>query len=281
MKRIVFLSCDNLDGYVTDDELVLPVLKKAGWTVDVKSWTDNCDWSVYKAALIRTTWDYTQHLDKFLEKMKVIAAQTKLVNSIETVIWNSRKKYLKDLNDWGLRTIPTEFNWPNDWNELFDKWKTGTIMVKPQVGANSSGTHTITPTNIPTAPLFNEAPLIQPFREKIFTEGELSFHFFNRKFSHAVRKIPKSGDFRVQEEHGGTILSENPSEKDLADATAIYLAVEQNLKQPTLFHRVDVVKNNENEMEIMEVELVEPSLYFRTHKDAPANFTKALNDFLR
>lgn len=281
MKRIVFLSCDNLDGYVTDDELTLAPLKKAGWSVDVLSWTADCDWSVYRAAIVRTTWDYTKRLDEFLEKMKLIASQTQLINSLDTVIWNSRKKYLKDLSHWGLKTIPTAFTWPQDWNQIFSDWKTGTLMVKPQVGANSVGTYMITPTNIPSSPLFNEAPLIQPFREKIFTEGELSFHFFAGQYSHTVRKIPKSGDYRVQEEHGGTILSENPSAEDLAQATEIYQTVEKNLKAPTLFHRVDVVKNSNNEMEIMEVELVEPSLYFRTHKEAPQNFVNALNSFLR
>lgn len=280
MKKIVFLTCDNLDGYVTDDELTLPLLKKAGWDVDVKSWTEDCDWSIYSAAVIRTTWDYTQRLEEFLEKMKFIATQTRLVNSVSTVIWNARKNYLQDLSKWGLRTIPTEFHWPHDWHELFARWQTGTIMVKPQIGANSSGTHRITPTNIPTSPLFSEAPLIQPFRAKIFSEGELSFHFFNGHYSHTVRKIPKNGDYRVQEEHGGTILSEIPTTKDLSEATAIYEQVEKNLKEPTLFHRVDLVRNENNELEIMEVELVEPSLYFRTHKDAPANFVKALNAFM-
>ena len=153
-------------------------------------------------------------------------------------------------------------------------------MVKPQIGANSAGTHMITPANIPTSPLFTEAPLIQPFRQKIFSEGELSFHFFNGNYSHTVRKIPKGGDYRVQEEHGGTILSEEPTEQDLQEATQIYNCVEKNLKEPTLFHRVDLVRNDKNQLEIMEVELVEPSLYFRTHKDAPTNFVKALNTFL-
>lgn len=280
MKRLVFLTCDNMEGYVTDDDLTLPLLKKAGYSVDVLSWTTNCDWSVYTAAVVRTTWDYTLRLNEFLEKMTLISSQTRLINCLETIQWNSRKSYLKDLQDWGLKTIPTEFSWPQDWGSLFDQWKTGDIMAKPQVGANSAGTHVITPGNIPTSPLFNESPLIQPFRKGVLTDGELSFHFFNGKFSHLVRKFPKVGDYRVQEEHGGTILSETPSAKDLEDATHIYQTIEHKLKQPSLFHRIDVVHNEKKEMEIMEVELVEPSLYFRTHKDAPVNFVKALTKYL-
>lgn len=269
-----------MDGYVTDDHLTLPLLKKEGWAVDVVSWTATCDWSVYKAAIVRTTWDYTLRLNEFLEKMKLISQQTRLINNYETILWNSRKTYLQDLQKWGLKTIPTEFNWPQDWAALFTQWQTGDIMAKPQVGANSVGTHMITPSNIPKSPVFNESPLIQPFRERILTDGELSFHFFNGEFSHLVRKFPKVGDYRVQEEHGGTILSEDPSKEDLAEATHIYQTIEKHLKEPSLFNRIDVVKNSQHEMEIMEVEVVEPSLYFRTHKNAPANFVKALSKYL-
>lgn len=132
-KKIVFLTCKNLDGYVTDDALLMPYLQQQGWTVDVLPWDDDCDWSVYRAAIVRTTWDYTERLDEFLKKISLIATQTQLVNSLETIYWNAQKKYLKDLKDWGLNIIPTEFSWPMEWSELFKKWKTSRIMVKPQV----------------------------------------------------------------------------------------------------------------------------------------------------
>jgi hypothetical protein len=141
-------------------------------------------------------------------------------------------------------------------------------------------TFKVTRDNIPTEPLFSQGPLIQPFREKILTEGEFSYHFFHGQFSHAIQKIPKDGDYRVQEEYGGNIVCVTPSSEDLRLATNIYKTVEANLNTPTLFHRVDLVRNNSGELEIMELELVEPSLYFRTDAAAAAKFASALNRLL-
>jgi hypothetical protein len=276
MKSIVFLSCDDLTGYVTDEHLVVPLLESAGWKVDTRSWTEACDWSQYDAAIVRTTWDYTERLDEFLQKMNLISQQTTLMNSLSTIQWNCQKSYLKDLIEWNVRIIPTRFEWPANWSELFMDWQTQKIMLKPQVGANSSGTYVITPENIPSAPLFTQKPLIQPFREKILSEGEWSFHFFLGHFSHAIRKVPKSNDFRVQEEHGGTILSEIPSAEDLKVARDFCKMIETQRNESMLFLRLDMVRNNDNELEVMEVELIEPSLYFRTHSDAAKNFITAL-----
>ena len=261
--KVVFLSCDNLDGYITDDELVLQPLKEAGFLVETKSWAAQCDWSQYTAAIVRTTWDYTQKLDEFLKTLKYISSQTLLVNDFETIQWNAQKTYLRDLQNWGLKIIPTEFSWSVNWSALFEKWKTDTLMVKPQVGANAKNTHKVTLENIPSGALFPQDPLIQPFRQQILTEGEFSFHFFYVEFSHAIQKIPKRGDYRVQEEHGGKILSIEPSSADLKRAKDIYRLVESKLTHPTLFHRVDLVRNESGELEIMELEPVERSLYFR------------------
>ncbi len=274
--KVVFLSCDNLDGFIIDDNLALPALLKAGFNVETKSWNAVCDWSQYRAAIVRTTWDYTQKLDEFLVALKNISSQTQLVNDHETIRWNAQKTYLRDLKNWGLSIIPTEFSWPQNWTSLFTMWQTDTLMVKPQIGASSVNTFKITRETIPAGPLFVGKPLIQPFRKRIFSEGEFSFHFFYGEFSHAIQKIPKQGDYRVQEEYGGNIISIAPSPQDLALATSIYKIVESKLQTPTLFHRVDLVRNDNGELEIMELELVEPSLYFRTNNAAGPNFANAM-----
>ncbi len=278
--KIVFLSCDNLDGYITDDKLALPALEEAGFLVETMPWNGTCDWSQYRTAVVRTTWDYTQKLDEFIKTLAHISSQTQLINDLSVIQWNSQKTYLRDLKAWGLRIIPTEFSWPHDWGALFEQWQTTTLMIKPQVGASSMNTFKVTRENIPAEPLFLQGPLIQPFRDKILSEGEFSFHFFYGEFSHAIQKIPKAGDYRVQEEYGGNIVSIAPSPEDLEFATAIYKTVEGKLKTPTLFHRVDLVRNNDGELEIMELELVEPSLYFRTDPTAAAKFAYALKTYL-
>lgn len=279
-KKIVYLSCDNLDGYITDDHLTVPLLEQKGWHVETASWTAKKDWRAFDAAIIRTTWDYTEHLEEFLSALKLVSEQTLLVNCLQTVQWNCKKTYLKDLESWGLKIIPTEFSWPANWNHLFKQWNTDKIMVKPQVAASSHGTHIITPESCPTAPLFDGNPLIQPFRKRIFTDGELSFHFFNGRYSHTVRKVPQQGDYRVQEEYGGHITPVNPEKHLLDQVIHIQNTIESQLSEPSLFHRVDLVYNENNELEIMEVELVEPSLYFRTNDSAAINFVNGLVDYL-
>lgn len=104
--------------------------------------------------------------------------------------------------------------------------------------------------------------------------------FFYGEFSHAIRKVPKQSDYRVQEEHGGTILPAKPSFIDLNLARTIYDTVEAHLAEPTLFHRVDLVRNPWGHLEIMEIELIEPSLYFRTDPNSVTNFVTALEKFL-
>ena len=274
------LSCENLDGFVFDDSLATPYLEEQGWKVDRLPWTDNCDWSQYQAAVIRTTWDYTQHIEAFLEKMELVASQTKLINPLEVVRWNSKKHYLKDLMTWGVPCIPTEFEWPSSWEALFEKWQTQKIMVKPQIGANSDGTRIITPENLPEGPWFSQEPLVQPFLESVLSEGEFSFHFFNNEFSHAIRKVPKSGDYRVQEEHGGNILSITPTDDELRSAQEISEILNNKLSNHCLFMRIDLVRNLSGQLEVMEVELIEPALYFRTDKKAPANFARAFSQYM-
>lgn len=277
---IAFLSCKSLDGYVVDDQLAVDALLAAGFSVDTIPWDAPAEWSKYGAVIVRTTWDYTQRLDEFLKTLKTISSQTLLINDFETICWNAKKTYLRDLAHWDLRIIPTEFSWTVDWMSLFDKWKTEMLMVKPQVGANANNTHKIKRENSPAKPLFSQDPLIQPFRQNILSEGEFSFHFFYGEFSHAIQKIPKQGDYRVQEEHGGKIISIMPSPADLKFATDIYKKVEAQLKEPSLFHRVDLVRNQQGELEIMELELVEPSLYFRMDRKASVNFVNSIKRML-
>lgn len=114
--------------------------------------------------------------------------------------------------------------------------------------------------------------MCQPFLNQIF-EGEISLIYFNKVFSHALLKVPKKGDFRVQEEFGGDIIPMNPTAELLALGEKIMKSVDDDL----LYARVDLVPYN-NHYAMMELELIEPALYFRTNENAAKNFSKALKD---
>ncbi|HEY2582103.1 MAG TPA: hypothetical protein VGI43_09855, partial [Mucilaginibacter sp.] len=116
--------------------------------------------------------------------------------------------------------------------------------------------------------------LVQKFIEEI-TEGELSLIFFNKVFSHAVVKKPRTGDFRVQKDHGGTVEGFYPGEKTIAEAAAFLL----DIKEPLLYARVDGVIINAD-FYLMELELIEPALFFTKNENAPKNFYRAFTDLL-
>ena len=113
--------------------------------------------------------------------------------------------------------------------------------------------------------------MCQPFLPQI-AEGEISLIYFNKVFSHALLKVPKKGDFRVQEEFGGDIIPMKPTAELLALGEKVMKSVSDDL----LYARVDLVPY-ENHFALMELELIEPALYFRTNADAAKNFSKALN----
>jgi hypothetical protein len=110
--------------------------------------------------------------------------------------------------------------------------------------------------------------MIQPFLQSIIKEGEYSLFYFNGKHSHSVLKKPKVNDFRVQEEHGGMIKSILPKQQLMTIAQNII----NKLSSIPLYARIDLVRNNENEFALIELELIEPSLYFNRDKDSAERF---------
>ena len=118
---------------------------------------------------------------------------------------------------------------------------------------------------------------MQPFIENIRTEGEFSLFYFSGEFSHAIRKVPKSGDFRVQEEHGADILSEAAPQAAIDAATRIVGLVDPE----PVYVRVDLVRGDCDRYLLMELELIEPSLYLRTDDGAAERFARAFDAHVR
>lgn len=255
--RLALLTCADLSGFVTDDSLLEDALRRANISYAWVPWAEPTDWRKFSAALIRTTWDYTKHLPRFHSVLeKIVSAGVQLFNPLSLVKWNSDKSYLLELQSRGLATIPTR-SLSEVLRDPTSDW--GRVLIKPRVGANSDG---ITIGDLaelrarpPSRP---ESLLVQPFMPEIY-KGELSLHFFGGEFSHAIRKTPRAGDFRVQEEHGGLIESHRASTEEVAAAQIILRA----LPAEPLYARVDLLPSKGGLL-LMELELIEPSLYFRT-----------------
>jgi glutathione synthase/RimK-type ligase-like ATP-grasp enzyme len=282
MRHCAFLTTDDLAGYVSDDELAWEPLRELGWAVTAVPWRrTDVDWSRFEAVVIRTTWDYHLDADAFLRALEAIdASGTCLANPLPLVRWNARKTYLRDLSSRGLPIVPTVWGTnltDGDIPRLRDQLGADEIVIKPVIGATAYDTYRIGRRHgadaAEIAAVFaGREYMAQPFVASIVDEGEISLFYFGGKYSHAVRKTPKPDDFRVQEEHGGLIVP--------ADPPAVLIALGHRclavLDHPTFQARADLVRLPAGGYALMELELVEPSLYFRMDAGAAGRFARAL-----
>ncbi|MEO0557080.1 MAG: hypothetical protein AAF170_02735 [Bacteroidota bacterium] len=279
---------DSLDDFHVYDELAIPHLNALGWSVEAVSWRTDVDWSQYEVVVIRSPWDYQDEPEAFMDALERIDSATRLENGLAVVQWNFDKTYLRDLADRGVPIVPT--GWldrlsPHVVSELFDAFGAEEIVIKPTVSANADGTFRLhrddTDRQLEAVDeLAGRAVMVQPFVPSVVEEGEYSVFAFNGEISHTILKVPASGDFRVQEEHGGEVLSVEP-EASLLEATDLALAAVTEVAGETLLYaRADLVRWEEG-WAVMEMELIEPSLYFAHGEGSAAHFARALNARMR
>lgn len=282
MRRCALLTTDRLDGFVTYDADVVVPLATLGWGVDFVPWRADTNWATYDAVVIRSPWDYQAAPDAFLDVLGAIdASPARLENPLGVVRWNLRKTYLRDLDAAGVRTVPTLWERglpPPRLAALLDDW--GEVVVKPVVGANADDTFRLRPGDArrqaeATATFVGREAMAQPFVPAVVDEGEFSVFAFGGAVSHAILKTPAVGDFRVQEEHGGRIRAVAPEPALLRLADAALAAVPH--PEPLLYARVDAVRMPDGGFALMELELIEPSLYFPYAPGSAGRFARALD----
>ncbi|MEO0576646.1 MAG: hypothetical protein AAF004_14370 [Pseudomonadota bacterium] len=284
-KRIVFLTQDSMDGYVCDDDVAIAPFADAGLDVETISWRAEAAWSTFDAVIIRSTWDYQHDHQAFFDTLRKISAATRLANPLALMRWNMDKRYLAELARDGVATVPTVFGEglaPGQLPGMLES-VTEPHVIKPVISAGAERTFRIEPgmSEAQLAPIVaahqKSAWMWQPFLTRITTEGEYSLFYFSGEYSHAILKTPKSGDFRVQEEFGGVIQAITPA-AELRAAADQTLA---SLDSPPLYARVDLVRGNRDDAwQLIELELIEPSLYLRMDEQASARFAHAVNAWL-
>lgn len=283
MHKIAFLTMDSLQDFVAYDHLVVDRLKGSGVQVDEISWRcPTALWDDYRLVVIRSPWDYQSAPAQFLNVLETIEqSSATLLNSLEIVRWNIRKLYLQKLEQSGTTIVPTLWlNSPReqDLKDVFDRLNVGEIVVKPVIGANADNAFRLTPASLPETfrqaamAFHNSIALAQPFIRSVVERGEYSLIFFEGQFSHAVVKKPKTGDFRVQEEHGASITPCSAPQDLVEFAQNSHTAVPGS----TLYSRVDIVRLENEQPAIMELELIEPSLYLSYDDEAPERLAKAI-----
>lgn len=274
MKKIAILTCDELLQYTPDEQILVNEFQLDGqFSLTPVSWSSATNWSLFDYALIRSTWDYTKRIAEFLKVLETISKKCQLINSLEVVKWNHHKKYLKELEAAGVKIVPTIIFHHQE--KITIPWRVEKLILKPTISATSAHTSIIPKSEDYQHLLHPGDWMLQPFLENI-TEGEISLHYFGGKFSHACLKVPKFGDFRVQEEFGGQVHPYSPDEELLRVGDHIISQVPLKL----LYARVDLVPMD-GTYALMELELIEPSLHFRSSLVAASNFVAAFKDFVR
>lgn len=286
--RCAYLTMDDMGDYVTDADLSIPPMADLGWEVEMVSWrAADVDWHTYDAVYIASPWDYPDAPDEFMAVLERIdASSALLVNDIELVRWSLVKTYLRDLEVAGAAIVPSLWFEHFDATELeqcFATHGTDKIVIKPQVGANAAHTYVLQqPVSDATVRELRQifgrrAHFVQPFIGNIQTEGEFSLLFFADEYSHAILKSPKAGDFRTQEEHGSDIKTIT-AEAELVETARRVLAL---VSPQPVYVRADFVRDASGKFLLMELELIEPSMYLRTDDVAAGRFARAFDAHVR
>ncbi len=286
MRRVAFLTLHDPTGFVIDDDCAIEPLARRGVAVETLPWDrPGVDWKRYDLVVVRSTWDYQHHPDRFLATLAAIEQSgTPLHNSLAITRWNMRKTYLQDLAAQCVAVVPTTWRErlsPGELAPLFESLQTDEAVIKPVMSGNAQGAWRLDRATVRAhaaeieSYYAHRALMLQPFERAILAEGEFSLIYFNGVLSHSILKVPKRGDFRVQEEHGADILTVTAEPALLGAGDKAMKAIGQRL----LYARADLVRHGE-EFRVMELELVEPAIYLRMDPGAPDRFADAITSLL-
>jgi glutathione synthase/RimK-type ligase-like ATP-grasp enzyme len=258
--------------------LLVAALDGRGVRGVVVPWGEPFDWSSVPLVLVRSPWDYFRHLEAFLGWAEQVERVTTLVNPASVLSWNSHKRYLTALADHGVPTVPTSVVGRGASTEVRRSELAahrGEVVIKPAVSVGAIGAFRGPAGSVEAGEhlaglVAKGDALVQPFQAVVLDEGELSLVYLGGAFSHAVRKVPVPGDYRVQVHYGGRVRPHQPTGRQRHVAEAALAIV----PAPVSYARVDMV--GEHDPVIMELELIEPELFLRHRPGAPRRFAEHL-----
>lgn len=239
-----------------------PALRRRGVEVETPAWSDpRVDWSGYDLAMLSSPWDYHERPSEFRSWLTAAAAATNLQNQLPVLEWNVDKRYLAALAEAGVPTIPTIWSEPGGESAALAEiaasgWQQ--IVIKPAVDLNAMNLVRVDAAMAERLLGRYQRPvLIQPYLTSIATAGEVSLVYLEGELSHALRKRPAAGDFRIQELYGGTYEAVEAAAEEVEVAERALAAAPGE----PLYARVDLVRAEGGPPLVIELELIEPSLY--------------------
>jgi glutathione synthase/RimK-type ligase-like ATP-grasp enzyme len=276
-RRIALCTWSDPSYVDPEPPQIAEALRGKGLGAEVVVWHDEVDWGSFDLVVIRSTWDYFDRLQEFIDWADRVNSVSRIVNSPKVIRWNSHKGYLAELGEAGIPVLPSLALARGAARSVERMVATGwgDVVIKPAVDGGARGALK-TPATSPEAAdhlsRLVEAgdTIVQPYAPSVEL-GETSLFFFGGAFSHAVRKVPKPGDYRVQALHGGSeeVHEPTPDELEVA-ARAMGLAPGE-----LVYARVDLI-DVAGQPTLMELELIEPDLFLRVAPGSVERFAAAV-----
>lgn len=263
--------------------ILIAALAEIGIRAPLVPWDAPIEWSQSRLVVLRTPWDYIDRPEEFLAFVRATAAVTTVVNPAEVVAWNIHKGYLAELADRGIPVVPTTMVHRGAGSAVQVAARSSfeaEIVIKPAISAGAFRAIRTKAASSEAeaylaALLTTDDALVQPYLAAV-EAGETSLVYFDGTLSHAVRKVPAAGDFRVHVEYGGSVAPHTATHAERAVAEAVLDAA----PDATTYARIDLVTTPDGSL-LMEAELIDPELFFTIEPQAAARFAAVLGGHLR
>ncbi|MEG3789804.1 hypothetical protein V1318_06695 [Lysobacter sp. CCNWLW3] len=299
MSKIALVTAIAATGTDTDMVPLIEACARAGLAAEVRAWDDpSVAWTRYDAALLRSPWDYTERLPEFLGWCERVATQSRLLNPLPVVRWNTDKHYLADLAARGVAVVPSAFVEPEAeplpalQAFLAEHAQAAEFVVKPAVSAGSRDTQRYARSqefaaanHIARLLDAGRSVLLQPYLASVDRDGETALLYFDGDYSHAIRK-----GALLRPDTGATealfapeqIVAREPGQDEQALAQAVLTAARDALKldAPLAYARVDLIRDGGGRPCLLELELCEPSLFFPYADGSADRFVARLRERL-
>ncbi len=277
MTDCTFVTYARMPDLDPDDRLALDLIAQRGFSTAAAVWDDpKVNWSRAGTVVIRSTWDYNLRHEAFLAWAGSVAAVTSLYNPLPLLKWNIHKSYLDDLAAHGVAVVPTRWlpkGSAHDLAALLKRERWQTAVVKPGIGLSTHGVRRVIGTaddqSHVDALLSEHDVMLQPYMTSVQTYGERALMFIDGAFSHAARKAAFQPLLPTGE------AGEVPAEATSAEIAVATQAL-QAVPAPALYARVDLVLDEESRPRVLELELIEPTLFLSMHPSAPRRFADAV-----
>jgi len=269
-----------------DWPLLQSALTELGVAATTQVWTEpDVPWHQFDLVLANGAWDNIHRPDEFLTWADTTSRHTLVVNPPGTLRWNMDKHYLAELAAAGVATVPTRWLLAGDPPADDDVFPPGEFVVKPSVSGGGYQTARYRAddgdgarAHVARLHQGGRTAMVQPYQEAVDTNGETALIFLAGHFSHAVRKGPllRAGagtrDDLWRDEHLSPI---EPVRAQLGVAIDALSAAE-GLLGPTTYARVDLIPLDDGTPAVLELELLDPALFFEVHPPAVSRFAQIL-----